>query len=947
MLTERLALLIDARADGAVRDIKSLAKEAARTDDQAAKLEKRGQAIGTAWKVGVGVAAGAALIKLGQLSGKAIDDASSLAETVNKVGVVFGAEAQRVLKFGENAASSIGQSKQQALAAAATFGQFFDAAGLAGDAAADMSMDVVKLASDLASFNDADPSEVIDNLRSGLSGESEPLRKFGVFLNEAAVAAKAAELGLQGVNGKLTDGEKVQARYALILDQTTKAQGDFARTSDGVANKERTKTALMENASAALGEGLLPAQLAYTNALVDAAPAITAVAQGVGGLVKSFSGLPGPVQAVVGATTILSAGYLVLAPRINDTRQALKDLSVESPRAAKGLSLIGKAAGVATVVIALDAALKGLNSTLDESVPKGEKLKTQILDIADGRVKKLSGEFDDFAQNLENIGTGGLFKVFDGADSIPAVSDAVATLNNVLPGEAEQEKFRKFKDQLAAIDEQMASLVASGGPQEAKEAFEALADSLNLSATGRRELMAGLPGFEDALAGAANQTRVLGNVTEDTGEKTDDAADKQGKMREALRAARQEAKGTAREFLGLGDSLDDNEVSLKGWLREMEKSTQALAHFRENAIKAARRGLNEGLIASLQEAGPEGALRMRQLANATDAELARANAAWRGSRAEMERWVNFKVPPKTVEVDTSRARGELREVKYALDGIQSKTVTITVKRLGNPTANSPVIPDADPRRPSGRTSGRMVLSGAGLMSGGVTPRGFGSMYVEAERQVETFARSTRKASTITEKHAAQLLKSAEKIRDGIDDRVRNLMQQRASAASGFASAFGSSVFGSGETTIEGVLGMASTQAQDSVNIKTAIAALIQKGVSEDVLKQLAAGGKSGWDQIKALAGADATQIAEFNKLTQISSSNLLAAGNLLGGALFNDDIRAAKNAEKQADRIVGMLEKALDKRDKNTTVELRIGAHVIRTTLLELKRKTGQPLGFD
>lgn len=188
----------------------------------------------------------------------AVNYASDLDETKNKVSVVFGDMAADVLKWSEDSATALGQSRQQALEAAGTYGNLFVSLGLGQQPAADMSMSLVQLASDLASFNNANPEEVLLALRSGLSGEIEPLKKFGVAMNEAILTAKAQEMGLGDNIQALSEAEKLQLRYAIIMEQTTTAQGDFARTSDGLANSTRIAKAQLADAAAVLGAQLLP-----------------------------------------------------------------------------------------------------------------------------------------------------------------------------------------------------------------------------------------------------------------------------------------------------------------------------------------------------------------------------------------------------------------------------------------------------------------------------------------------------------------------------------------------------------------------------------------------------------------------------------------------------------------------------------------------------------------
>lgn len=202
------------------------------------------------------VAAGAAVVTAALAT--TIGPASDLNETISKVGVVFGDQAPEVLAFGKNAAKALGMSQEAALAAAGTYGNLFRSMGMAEDQSADMSTGLVTLASDLASFNNMDPTLVLDKLRAGLTGETEPLKSLGVNLNQAMIEAKAMEMGLIGLDGELTAAAKAQATYALVMDQTALAQGDFARTSDGLANQQRILSATMTDLRATIGTAVLP-----------------------------------------------------------------------------------------------------------------------------------------------------------------------------------------------------------------------------------------------------------------------------------------------------------------------------------------------------------------------------------------------------------------------------------------------------------------------------------------------------------------------------------------------------------------------------------------------------------------------------------------------------------------------------------------------------------------
>lgn len=202
-------------------------------------------------------AAGAAFaVKYGK---EAIVAASNLAETVSKVGVIFGDSAKQVEQFAASAAATLGQSKQQALDAAATFAIFGKSAGLAGDDLVKFSTDFTTLASDLASFNNTSPEDAILAIGSALRGEAEPLRRYGVLLDDASLRQAALELGIiSTTKNALTPQQKVLAAQELIFRQTGDAQGDFARTSDGLANSQRILAAQLDNVKTTIGTALLP-----------------------------------------------------------------------------------------------------------------------------------------------------------------------------------------------------------------------------------------------------------------------------------------------------------------------------------------------------------------------------------------------------------------------------------------------------------------------------------------------------------------------------------------------------------------------------------------------------------------------------------------------------------------------------------------------------------------
>lgn len=206
----------------------------------------------------VGAAVGGVVTAVGAMAYKAVQAASDLNEAISKSNVVFGAISVEVQAFSRTAARSFGISETAALQAASTFAVFGKAAGLAGKDLAVFSTDFVGLAADLASFNNTSVDQAINALGAALRGESEPLRQYGVLLNDATLKAAAAELGIYRGTGALSQQAKVLAAQKVIYEQTNDAQGDFARTSDGLANQQRILAATFENVKTNIGQALLP-----------------------------------------------------------------------------------------------------------------------------------------------------------------------------------------------------------------------------------------------------------------------------------------------------------------------------------------------------------------------------------------------------------------------------------------------------------------------------------------------------------------------------------------------------------------------------------------------------------------------------------------------------------------------------------------------------------------
>jgi hypothetical protein len=214
---------------------------------------------------------------------KAVKAASDFNEEVSKAEVVFGGISAEVKAFARTAARDIGISRTAALEAANTFAIFGKSAGLAGKELSSFSTDFVTLAADLASFNNTSVDDAINAIGAALRGESEPLRRYGVLLNDAALKAAAMEMGIYRGTGALTSQQKVLAAQKVIYQQTGDAQGDFARTSDGLSGQMKILSATVDDVQTNIGRALIPVvQQAVTWFNNHVTPAVERVADALG-----------------------------------------------------------------------------------------------------------------------------------------------------------------------------------------------------------------------------------------------------------------------------------------------------------------------------------------------------------------------------------------------------------------------------------------------------------------------------------------------------------------------------------------------------------------------------------------------------------------------------------------------------------------------------------------
>ncbi len=215
--------------------------------------------------------------------GAAVKGGADLNETLGKTGVVFGDQASVVTDAADAMAAAFATPKRAFLDAAGQFGIIAQGMGRTQEESAALSARLARLAVDAESLQNVPVPEVLEKIRAGLTGESEPLKALGVFLTEDAVKAEAMALGLAKAGKALTNSAKFAGRLSLIEKGLSIANGDMERTQGSAANQMRKTGNLMQNLGDAIGQGLAPAWaelLQAVNASISGMGASLASGQG-------------------------------------------------------------------------------------------------------------------------------------------------------------------------------------------------------------------------------------------------------------------------------------------------------------------------------------------------------------------------------------------------------------------------------------------------------------------------------------------------------------------------------------------------------------------------------------------------------------------------------------------------------------------------------------------
>lgn len=580
---------IDVPIDG---DTTAIRQDLARLDDSLDGSRQRTNLLRNAL-AGIGVAGAIAAIR------EVVGAFSALEEQVSGAEIVFGDLDQEVVSFATNA-SGIGLASDEALRAANSFGLFAQNAGLAGQEAADFATTLVTRAADIASLRDLDLNETLDRLRSGLTGETEPLRALGIFLNEANVAARALELGLADASGTIDDAAKIQARYSLILEQSNIAAGNFALTSDGLANTQRRLEAEFRNTLIAVGEGVAPAFQDLLDAASPLLPTLeefgtrvlpplvelaTSLVPAFGGFLSVLtalspvlsllatvaSAIPTPLIAMVGIFKLLEGGAGGVA-------RSIFNMTGNLGLAARSFSVLQGAAVVAAIGLAAyaneqqraaqreadrQAALSALSAALQEGVTAQEALN-RVVQAGVSSSESFRGAVDALG-----LSTGAFAEAALAGGDLGDVLDrlALASGRNVELSQSESQALIEQVDSIRAAASAQLALISAGS--DANRVLVENATAANTAADGTVDLGGALADVTEVLAEQERENRRVIAGYESLVQSTQGLVDAQRVLENEspesfLLANAAAAEGTAESYIAFAAAADEAALSEEG-----------------------------------------------------------------------------------------------------------------------------------------------------------------------------------------------------------------------------------------------------------------------------------------------------------------------------------------------------------------------------------------------
>jgi len=325
-------------------------------------------------------------------------------ESENLFEVAMGDMAGEARKWSEETSKALGLNAYNVRKNVATYNSMLTSMGLTTEESLKMSEGLTQLSYDMASFYNLSPEEAFEKLKSGISGESEPLKSLGILVNDTTVKTYAYTNGIAKQGEELTEAQKVQARYGAILQSTKNAQGDLARTMDSPTNKLRIMKEQAAQIGIQFGQILIPILeklIAVIKPLMDKFQGLSKEQQDKIIKIGLILAALGPLILIIGKVISIAGS---LASVIGALSGALAAAGGASGALAGALALITGPVGIVIAavagLIAIFVALYKNNEGFRDSV---NRVWNQIRAIIGGIIESLRIMFQAFVALAKSL----------------------------------------------------------------------------------------------------------------------------------------------------------------------------------------------------------------------------------------------------------------------------------------------------------------------------------------------------------------------------------------------------------------------------------------------------------------------------------------------------------------------------------------------------------------
>lgn len=243
-------------------------------------------------------AAGAAAFKMG----------GDYEQALGKMNDVFGENNKAVKDWLNTSMESFGLSKLSAAEMIADFGALFDNFGFKIEETTKMSQSLVERVRDLGARYNKSSEETANALNAIFTGQTEPLRKFGVVLNQASLQEYAYAQGIRKKISEMTEAEKVQLRYNFVMAQTSTALGYFKKEHNTASAQLENFREIVKEIGVTFGEVIIPVFGPILNGINNTLKFVAGLDQGTRKFIVTIALMAASIgPLLVGAAKIIEA----------------------------------------------------------------------------------------------------------------------------------------------------------------------------------------------------------------------------------------------------------------------------------------------------------------------------------------------------------------------------------------------------------------------------------------------------------------------------------------------------------------------------------------------------------------------------------------------------------------------------------------------------------------